>query len=631
MCGIGGIIDFANSPASGERVGQMMATLAHRGPDYRAVGTFGPAALGHARLSIIDLSPLGHQPMSSSDGRFTIVYNGEVFNFQDLRRELVATDVAFVSHTDTEVVLQAFARWGTGCLRRLNGIFAFAIWDRLKECLHLVRDRFGVKPLYYQRLAGEGVAFGSEIKAVLAADGTAGAMDWHALHEFMHYGTGGLGPRTLFADVRKLEAGQFLEFSRQGLRLETYWQLDPARGPTEPVVDAAGRVRTLLEAAVRRQLVSDVPVGVFLSGGIDSSAVTAFASRHYGKALKTYAVGFDFAKDTSELPKAAAVARHFGTEHRELFVQGANLPATIEALVESHDDAFSDAANIPLYLLCQELSGGVKVVLQGDGGDELFGGYRRYSLLARERRLRLAAVFGGVAGLLPIGRLRRRRVRRMVDIWRQRDPNMRMALLMAQDAPVPSPLQVLGGGARRLAQATDPFARYREVGCRLGRLDSVQRMLWTDMQILLPDIFLEKVDKSTMAWGVEARVPFLDHVLADYVLDLPSCVKLPGGSPKGLLKQALRGVVPDFVLDAPKMGFSVPYGRWLAGPLAGFARERICASRAAQDGLLDAQQTARLLDEHVAGRDDHGFLLWKTLNLAIWYERFKPRLSGTFA
>lgn len=618
-------MDFANAPGL-DWVLQMVARLRHRGPDVQDAITFGPVSLGHARLSIIDLSDAGRQPMSTADKRYTIVYNGEVYNFQELRRELESCGVAFRSKSDTEVVLQAFAQWGTAGLRRLNGIFAFAIWDRREERLHLVRDRFGVKPLYYRLRAASGITFGSEVKAVLAAGGGAGTMDWQALHEFMHYGTGGLGARTLLADVRKLEAGRYLEFSRSGTRLESYWRLDTAVVQSEFTADPVARVRTLLEAAVRRQLVSDVPVGVFLSGGIDSSAVTAFASRHYGTGLKTYAVGFDFAADTNELPKAAAVARHFGTDHHELFVQGVDLPAVIEALVASHDDAFSDAANIPLYLLCKELGGDVRVVLQGDGGDELFGGYRRYSLLGRERTLRAAASFGQVAEWLPLGRVRGRRVRRMVDIWRERDPDVRMALLMAQDERDPSPLRILGAGARALAGEKDPFARYREMGGRLASLEPVQRMLWTDMQILLPDIFLEKVDKSTMAWGVEARVPFLDYELADYVLALPSPVKLAGGKPKALLKQALRGVVPDYVLNAPKMGFGVPYSRWLAGPLAEFARERICVGRAAQDALLDAEQTTRLLNEHIAGRDDHGFLLWKTLNLAIWYERFRPGL-----
>ena len=609
----------------------MAQALLHRGPDIQDAMAIGVAALGHARLSIIDLSDAGRQPMSTPDGRFTIVYNGEVYNFKELRRELEAAGASFGSHTDTEVVLQAFARWGTDSLNRLNGIFAFGIWDNREERLHLVRDRFGVKPLYYRIQPGGDIAFGSEVKAVLAAGGRESALDWQALHEFMHYGTGGLGSRTLLADVRKLEAGHYLEFDRNGVRLAPYWRLDEAVSELAPASDPTGQVRALLEAAVRRQLVSDVPVGVFLSGGIDSSAITAFATRHYGSGLKTYAVGFDFAADTNELPKAATVARHFGTDHHELFVQGVDLPAVIEALVASHDDAFSDAANIPLYLLCKELGGTVRVVLQGDGGDELFGGYRRYSLLTRERLWRAGAVCGGMVRWLPFGQVRTRRVSRMIDIWREHDPDIRMALLMAQDEREPSPLRVLGEDARARARATDAFARYREIGGRLEGVEPVQRMLWTDMQILLPDIFLEKVDKATMAWGVEARVPFLDHELANYVLALPSGVKLPGGRPKALLKRALRGVVPDFVLDAPKMGFAVPYGRWLAGPLAAFARERICAGSAARDGLLDAEATAQLLDEHVAGRDDHGFLLWKTLNLALWFERFWPRLGGHFS
>lgn len=627
MCGIAGLADFSGPLPSRELALAMVKHLRHRGPDIQDAMALGSAAFGHARLSIIDLSDAGRQPMSTADGRYTIVYNGEVYNFPALRTELESLGVTFRSKSDTEMVLQAFAHWGTASLRRLNGIFAFAIWDRQAERLHLVRDRFGVKPLYYRLEATGRISFGSEIKAVLAAGGTTGDLDWQALHELMHFGTGGLGPRTLLASVRKIEAGQYLAFDRSGVQLGNYWQLDPSTVRTESDADPVARVRGLLEAAVKRQLISDVPVGVFLSGGIDSSAVTAFAARHYGTGLKTYAVGFDFAADSNELPKAAAVAKHFGTEHHELFVQGADLPSAIDTLVMSHDDAFSDAANIPLYLLCKEMGGDLRVVLQGDGGDELFGGYRRYMLLARERQMRLAASVGKLASWLPLGQVRGRRVRRMVDIWLESDATVRMALLMAQDERNPSPLRVLGAEARACAQKQDPFARYREIGSRLNGLDSVQRMLWTDMQILLPDIFLEKVDKATMAWGVEARVPFLDHELADYVLALPAALKLEGGNPKALLKRALRDVVPDYVLDAPKMGFGVPYGRWLRGPLAEFARERICEGQAAKDGLINAQKAEQLLGVHVSGADDHGFLLWKTMNLSLWYQHYRPSMN----
>jgi len=629
MCGICGVVDFSGTEPGESVAKAMVARLSHRGPDHEGIWSRGVAAFGHARLSIIDLSSLGNQPMSTADGRFTIAYNGEVYNHHALRRALEASGDRFVSQTDTEVVLQAFSRWGVDCFKRLNGIFAFSIWDQELKQLHLVRDRFGVKPLYFRQDGGLSICFGSEVKAILAAGKRDSDLDWQALHEFMHYGVGGLGARTLFAEVRRLEAGQYLKFSRSGgCQITQYWRIGESLSGDGVSAEPAKRVRFLIEAAIQRQMMSDVPIGVFLSGGIDSSAITAFAAKHYGRGLKSYAVGFDFAEGTNELPKAAAVARHFGTEHHELFIKGTDLPQIIEAMVDCHDDAFSDAANIPLYLLCREVHRTVKVVLQGDGGDEVFGGYRRYSLLAHERLMQAFATGGAIADWLPFGNHRRRRIRRMVDIWRERDPSIRMALLMAQDERQPSPLRVLGVSARRLAAIRDPFERYREIGGRLADADPVQSMLWTDMQILLPDIFLEKVDKATMAWGVEARVPFLDHELTDYVLTLPSATKLPHGRPKGLLKEALRGVVPDFVLDAPKMGFAVPYGRWLRGPLAEFAREKICRGRAADCELLDRQQTILLLEDHIAGRDDHGFLLWKCLNLAIWFERFHPRLRG---
>lgn len=625
MCGIAGVIDFGTEPGEAG-VARAATALRHRGPDARGSWASGPAALGHARLSILDLSASGAQPMTSSCGRYTIVYNGEVYNFPELRRELESAGAALRSHSDTEIVLEALARWGEPVLGRFNGIFALGLWDARERRLTLARDRFGVKPLHYH-VDGTRLVFGSEIKALFAA-GVAGVrIDPAGLHEFLHYGAGGLGERTLFAGIHKLEAGAVLKFDERGVRLRRYWE--PACGGPRVPDDGppATRVAALLEGAVRRQLVSDVPVAVFLSGGIDSSAVTAYASRHYAGRLTTYAVGFDFAAYASELPKAAQVARHFGTDHRELFIRGVDLPAVVEEMVGAHDSPFADAANLPLFLLCRELHGSAKVVLQGDGGDEVFGGYSRYGWLRQARRqAALAALGRALLPLLPMGRLRRDRWRRMVEIWSETDEAVRMALLLAQDNRTPSPTRLLGAAWRAAVSATDPFARYREIGARHAALEPVQRMLVTDLQVLLPDVFLEKVDRATMAQGVEARVPFLDHELVDYALSLPAETKLPGGEAKGLLKRALRGTVPDFVLDAPKAGFGVPYGRWLAGPLEAFARERLCRGRAAVDGIIDAAAAGRALDEHRRGVADHGFLLWKYLNLALWLDRYRGHL-----
>jgi asparagine synthase (glutamine-hydrolysing) len=627
MCGICGSVDFERDQTKDHGVRAMAETLVHRGPDYTGVWSGNKVALGHTRLSILDISDAGRQPMSTADGRFTITYNGEVYNFKELRAELESRGVAFHSRTDTEVVLQVFACWGSDGLSRLNGIFAFGIWDSREERLHLVRDRFGVKPLYYH-VSGSRLWFGSEIKALLAAGNQSFSVDGQALHEFMHFGVGGLGLRTLFEGVQKLESASILTFGRPGLKVSRYWKIGEVPSSGDDHATAVRRVNGLLDDAVHRQLVSDVPVAVFLSGGIDSSAVTAFAARHYGGPLTTYAVGFDFAGDANELPKAARVARHFGTVHRELYLRGTDLATVVQELVVQHDAPFSDAANIPLFLLCRALRGSVKVVLQGDGGDEVFGGYRRYRLLRRARFFSLLARSAGwVLPLLPISPRTKARLARMVGIWRETDDPTRMALLLAQDGRRPSPTRLLGRQWQRKLRESEPFTRYRCVGQEFRHLDPVQRMLWTDMQILLPDIFLEKVDRATMAHGVEARVPFLDHQLTDYVLGLPANTKMPGGRAKGLLKQSLRGTVPDFVLDAPKMGFGVPYSRWLAGPLAAFARERICEGIAARDGLIDRTAASAVLDEHVAGRGDHGFLLWKYLNLAIWIECYCPRLS----
>ncbi|HEV2149057.1 MAG TPA: asparagine synthase (glutamine-hydrolyzing), partial [Longimicrobiaceae bacterium] len=385
MCGICGVAERSGRAADEPLALEMTSRLAHRGPDDRGVAVRGGVALGQTRLSIIDLSEAGHQPMSSPDGQVTLVYNGEVYNFRELRARLESQGAAFRGRSDTEVVLAAYLAWGLDALPLLDGMFALAVWDGRNGELHLARDRFGIKPLYY-RAEGGSLAFASEIKAILAG-GAPREVDWEGLHEYLWYGNA-LGENTLFHGIRRVPPGHRLTWGPDGLRVAPFWLLEDVPPVADDVETATAGVRERLEGAVRSHLVSDVPVGVFLSGGIDSSAITAFASRHHGGRLKTFSVGFDFDRGVNELPRARRVAQHFGTDHRELHVAGADIRGVVERLVRCHDEPFGDAANIPLYLLCEQLGGEVKVVLQGDGGDELFAGYRRYEILARERSWR---------------------------------------------------------------------------------------------------------------------------------------------------------------------------------------------------------------------------------------------------
>ena len=391
-------------------------------------------------------------------------------------------------------------------------------------------------------------------------------------------------------------------------------------------------VQQLLEAAVARHLIADVPVSVFLSGGIDSSAITAFASQHLGRRLSTYSVGFDFPGGVNELPHARAVADHFGTEHHELHVEIKDVPTVLESLLDAHDVPFGDAANIPLYLLCKGLPASEKVVLQGDGGDEIFAGYRRYALLAHHKALRKAFQLGdGLQAVLPrvlssvlAGNSKvsssLARLGRMKGAFSQSDA-MLMALLLTEEQVDPSPLRLLQPDVRKTLEHINPFERYLQIAEHKTSNSLAQQMLQIDTQIILPDIFLEKVDRSTMAHSVEVRVPFLDAELTDYVRSLPAFSKMGLGYKKHLLKRALRGVVPDEVLDRKKTGFSVPYGQWMKGALGDMLLDLQTSSEVRTSGLFDAAHIEKLLGEHRAGTGRHDFLLYKALTLSMWVQR----------
>lgn len=597
----------------------MVASIRHRGPDDCGVVARGPVGLGHARLSIIDLTPTGRQPMSTPDDRYTIVFNGEVYNFPSMRRRLEERGVAFRGTSDTEVVLRAFAEWGADAFAQFNGMFALAIWDATTQRLTLARDRFGIKPLYLHQDVRT-LVFGSEMKALLCSDRIARRMNWAALHEYLYYGYP-IGSNTFYQGIRELAPGSYATFDAAGLRETRYWHLERTPAVRDAFQPAARRVADLLDKAVQSHLISDVPVGVFLSGGVDSSAITALASRHYAGRLKTYSASFDFDKGVDERPKARLIAQRFGTDHHEVRVEGRRMPDVIEALVRCHDEPFGDAADIPLYLLCEQLRGSVKVILQGDGGDEIFAGYRRYNVLSFNPLWQALAAFRGMLGLLPRGPLHQR-VTRFFRAIGHSDPALQMALYLTQEDFLHPPTRLFSPDAQQALALHDPFAAYHEAYIRLKNFDTVQRALYTDCLILLPDMFLEKVDKSTMAHGIEVRVPFLDADLTDYALGLPSGVKVKYGQKKRILRTALRGIVPDEILDAPKEGFGVPYQYWLRDSLADYLRSVLLDDSIQQWGIFDRSALERTIQEHTSGQRNHGFLLWKLLNLGLWYRMY---------
>ena len=608
-----------------------VAMLRHRGPDANGQYRNDDVWLGHTRLSILDLSAAGNQPMKSADGRFVISFNGEIYNFRELAKEHGLDGLR--SSGDTAVLLQLFAKLGTGSLAALNGMFAFALFDTREKKLWLVRDRLGIKPLYYS-MGGDQLVFASEIKGILGLSPDAPTCDVAGLHEWLYYGNP-LGERTLYRGIKQLLPGHFLEIDLASFRhtISPYWTLreqanghDGSRNSDPEMISETQR---LLEQAVTRQLVSDVPVGVFLSGGIDSSAIVAFASRHYGKRLATYSAGFDFAPNGGELPKARRVAARYETDHHEINVEGGEVGDLVEKMVVHHDMPFGDAANIPLYLLATQIRGTSKVILQGDGGDELFGGYRRYSTLNYYSPMHAAA-----CALMQFDRMTptsalQYRVQRYVHAFAAEDLATTMALLLTVEDRLHSPAAVFARELRAMVEQSDPFARFREVRNMFDNHEIGNQMSFVDLMIVLPDTYLEKVDRATMAASLEVRVPFLDHDLVNFVVQQPGKRKTPWGKKKWLLKKALRGIVPSEVLDGPKTGLTVPYDKWLQGKLKPMFFDYLAQFARNNPNVLDTDHVSQLFERTRSGTQDHSYMLWKVLSFMIWVSKTDINFSDS--
>lgn len=609
MCGICGAV--SGRPID---IHAMTQSIRHRGPDYQGVWQEDFISLGHARLSILDLSSQAHQPMLSRSGRFVIVYNGEVYNFQKLKKDLERAGVRFRTHSDTEVILEGFAHWGTSLFEKLNGMFAFAIYDRRDKKVFLVRDRFGIKPLYYNYVNCEFV-FGSEIKALLASDAIDRQINFQGVHEYLHFSTT-LGENTFYKGIKKLEPGHFIEFDciENTVNIHLYklnYDLIP---PTDTLDESITKVRYLFEQSVQSQLVADVPVGIFLSGGIDSTAITAFASRHYSGKLKTFSAGFDFDKGVNELPNARFVADYFGTNHHEFYIKGVDIPYILDNLNDYFDQPFGDAANIPLYLMGRELKGKHKVILQGDGGDELFAGYRQYLRVKNKRAFKLFSKFMiAFAPFVPKSSKYYRMMRSMHAVA-QKDLALIPARIYSSEMLIEPPQRLFNDEWRRKLDAVDPFARHRSLHAKFQHLDLLQELLYTDMNVILPDQYLEKVDRATMANSLEVRVPFLDNDLAAYAMALPSSYKVRGKEKKFLLKKAFSGIVPDRIIYGPKRGFGVPFKYWLRTSMKEFMIDTIRASH------CYTPEVDQMMQDHISGKREHGYTLWKLLNLSMWLE-----------
>ena len=642
MCGIAGVlVPTGHSRERLERDASAMADcMAHRGPDDHGLWSDVEAgiALTHRRLSIVDLSPAGHQPMISADGRFVISYNGEVYNFQDLRPELEARGIVFRGHSDTEVMLEAFAAYGVApTVKRLIGMFAIAVWDRRERTLTLVRDRLGIKPLYWAKFGGL-FMFGSELKALRAYPGWEPRIDRSAVASYMRFNYVP-APLTIYQGVHKLEPGTILTLPWGGEpKTERFWdarQIARA-GLTDPLragdAEITERLETLLLDAVKRRMVADVPVGAFLSGGVDSSTVVALMQAANAGPVRTYSIGFDI-DGYDEAKHAAAVAQHLQTEHTELTVTAKDALDVVPHLPDYYDEPFADSSQIPTYLVSAMTRRHVTVALSGDGGDELFGGYNRYRLAQRFWRT-LSMLPQPVRHSLAQGlrALPPDRWSRLSEILPQQvrprqagDKLHKLASILALDD--------VGALYRRLVTQWDPATVMPGENEPKGVLwdptlandfaGSLERMQFLDLVTYLPDDILTKVDRASMAVGLEARVPLIDHRVVEFAWRIPRRDLVRDGLSKWPLRQVLYRHVPRALIERPKTGFSIPLGEWLRGPLRDWAENMLAESRLREAGLVDPAPIRRAWSEHLGGKHNWQHPLWGVLMLEAWRERWK--------
>ena len=624
MCGIYGELNPAgvNSTLAEEATER----LRHRGPDEGGSWLGEAVFLGMRRLSIIDLAG-GQQPIWNEEGTRCIIFNGELYNFLDLRPELLAKGHLFRSESDTEVVLHSYDEWGVDCLKRFNGMFAFAIWDKVKEELFVARDRIGEKPLYYYR-AGPRLLFSSEIKAILTDPTVPRELNPRGLTNFLTFGHS-VAPETIYKNIFKLLPGHYFIASGTGFAIREYWDVgdDAETVPSRDAFtedDYAKAILELLDDSVRRRIVADVPVGAFLSGGVDSSAIVALMKRHASGPVKTFSLGFSIGGAYNELAEARRIARHFGTEHHELNVEHADLVETLRTLVYHYDEPFGDAASFPLYLLSRFARDHVKVVLSGDGGDELFGGYRRYAVdrfaqtYQRLPQFLTRRLIPAIAGKLP----RLRRTKRAFETLPIRNPALRYAGWLTLFTPEMLTDLLAPGIADDGHNTFAPYLHYYERAKRLPCSDHLNRLMYVDLKTWLPDAYLEKADKATMACSLEARLPILDHRLAELAFQIPGRFKIRGRSLKRIFKRALEGIIPAEVLRRPKHGFAVPTDPWFRGELKEFTFDVLLDGRARARGYFNSKVIERLWGEHTEGRHVWDAQLWLLLNFELWHRLY---------
>ncbi|HTN14041.1 MAG TPA: XrtA/PEP-CTERM system amidotransferase [Sphingomonadaceae bacterium] len=621
MCGITGIFHCQTpKPVDPARVERMCDALAHRGPDGAGVWTAPGVGLGHRRLSIIDLAG-SPQPMQSGDGRAVIVFNGEIYNFRELRRELEAGGAEFRTHGDTEVILAAWRKWGVNCLERLHGMFAFALYDLAERTLFLARDRLGVKPLFMAPLSDGSLAFASELKGLLAHPLLRREADPLAIEDYL---TWGYVPdhRSILKGVEKLPAGHYRLLRHDAFPTAPvkWWDVSFAERRRGSEADLGAELLHHLREAVTSRMVADVPLGAFLSGGVDSSSVVSLMAEASREQVRTCSIGFDVASE-DETSYAGEVARLFSTDHHSRTVASGDF-AEMDRLAAMFDEPFADASALPTWRVCQLAREHVTVALSGDGADEAFAGYRRQIFQSHEERVRSilpavlrGPVFGTLGALYPKADWAPRAFRAKAT-FQALSVNGEEAYASALAVNRPELRDgIYGEGLRRELsgyRAEQPFIDTMRAAPARSGLDRAQ---YADLKFWLPGDILTKVDRTSMAVSLEAREPLLDHRLVEFAATLPERMRVRGKQGKWLMKHTMRRYLPDSILFRPKQGFVTPIAQWLRGPLAGEARAIASSAALARTGWLDSGRISRIAEDHISGRTDHSRLLWQLLML----------------
>ena len=620
MCGICGQLNFEPEHAVDPEVIKCMKfSLIHRGPDSHGMWIKNSIGMGHTRLAVIDLSANGQQPMSNENQTVWIVYNGEVYNFPDLRKELESKGHRFISQTDTEVVVHLYEEEGVQCMARLRGMFAFAIWDDDKKLLLLARDRLGQKPLYYYE-DKQKLLFASEIKGILASGLVERSPDYEALYEYLCLGYVP-NPKSGFNGIRKLPPGHRLIVNDANLTLEPYWSLkeESNRGEVFDEREASQRLIDLLLEATRIRMVSDVPLGVLLSGGIDSNAVVAMMRCCAGQ-IKTFTIGFE-EKLYDERNAARYLADKLGTDHHEMVVRP-DITDVLPKLVRAYDEPFADPSAIPSYYVAQMARQHVTVVLNGDGGDESFAGYGDYiqGLVGRWAEKIPSRLGGFLSRILDQKKPGKRQSLAQVLALSGRS-RARIFGSLKLVAPLTRIEPLLSGDYMAMVGRIDPISHLVSCYERFNRGDAINTMLAVDQETFLPDDLLFKIDIATMSQGLEARSPFLDHHLVEFASALPGHLKLKGTNKKYILKRALRDLLPAEIINGPKRGFDVPVSSWLRGELRDISHDMLLNNSMSQP-LFRRNEIESLLEDHCSGRRDFGRLIWTLLMLEMWWRAF---------